>query len=173
MTNLTFLVVLAYLLMSPAYAQNALREYLHQDKLSEAGIKQAISVNESPQDATTRAYKGLFESMLAEYAFLPTTKWKWFSKGTSNIDEAVASSSDNAEIRYIRLLVSLNVPSFLGYGQNIEEDLRTFEKEIGGIDKKWSHKFIASLLESKYIEEGEKQKLKELHDRTLSFSLIN
>ena len=55
MTNLTFLVVLAYLLMSPAYAQNALREYLHQDKLSEAGIKQAISVNESPQDATTRA----------------------------------------------------------------------------------------------------------------------
>ncbi len=70
----------------------------------------------------TKAYLGGFQTIWANHAFSPITKLKTFKKGKNNIENAVSSDPYNPEIRYIRLSVQKNAPSFLGYNSKIKED---------------------------------------------------
>ena len=58
-------------------------------------------------------------------------------KGKENIEEAIRKEPNNTELRFIRLSVQKNAPSFLGYKSNVQEDtdfikkrLREFDSEI-------------------------------------------
>lgn len=71
-----------------------------------------------------RAYLGGFRAMWAKHAFNPLVKLSTFHKGKSDIEAALQAEPDNVEIRFIRLSVQKNCPSFLGYNADIETDTR-------------------------------------------------
>jgi len=73
------------------------------------------------------AYKGAGKMLLARYAPLTKRKSK-IKEAVEWIETAVKADSDNAEIRLIRLSVQENLPKFLKYNDNIEED-RKFVKD--------------------------------------------
>jgi|SRR5690606_4884028 len=72
------------------------------------------------------AYKGAAKALLARYEPLAKRKEK-LKEGIEWVENAVAKSPKNAEVRLIRLSIQENLPKFLKYNQNIEED-REFVK---------------------------------------------
>lgn len=141
-----------------------IRSTFHSNMRSESGLNKLIENKDYPSTAITKAYKGLAETMLAEYAFLPTTKLSHFNAGKKKIEAAVKSSPNSAEVRYTRLMVQLNAPSMLGYDDNIDDDIKIFTQKlkVEVKDKSWQIKFVKNLLAAKYIEDKHTKKLKTL-----------
>jgi len=73
------------------------------------------------------AYKGAAKALLARYEPLTKRKEK-LKEGIEWVEDAVAKSPKSAEVRLIRLSIQENLPKFLKYHQNIDED-RKFIKE--------------------------------------------
>jgi uncharacterized pyridoxal phosphate-containing UPF0001 family protein len=70
------------------------------------------------------AYLGGLQSVKANHVFNPIKKLSTFNRGKSNIEKAVKLSPTNPEIRFIRLSIQKNIPGFLGYKNNIQEDIK-------------------------------------------------
>ncbi len=84
----------------------------------------------SPQSPLIKVYKG------ATYAIEAKNKWNPFSalsllgKSRKKMNEAVTLAPHNLEIRFIRFAVQKNIPSYLGYSENIKEDKKYLIKHI-------------------------------------------
>lgn len=141
-----------------------IRKSFHDSMFSEKGLQEIVDNKDYTDNAITKAYKGLAESMLAEYAYLPTTKYSLFKAGKKKIEAAVKSSPNSAEIRYTRLMVQLNAPSMLGYDENIDSDLNYFVKRIKSEVKEsyWRAKFVKNLKSCSNITAEQKKKLQNL-----------
>jgi len=74
----------------------------------------------------------------ATFAIMAKTRWNPFSatsllnKSKEELNAAVKKSPNNIEIRFIRFAVQKNIPNFLGYSENTNED-KTFI--INNLDK--------------------------------------
>ncbi|HRX29987.1 MAG TPA: hypothetical protein P5235_11410 [Saprospiraceae bacterium] len=77
-----------------------------------------------------KAYIASATMMKAQYTFLPNKKWSYFIKGKKIIENTIASHPENLELRYIRYLIQSNIPSFLGYKSNIDEDLEYISSNL-------------------------------------------
>lgn len=84
-------------------------------------------------DALHMAYLGAFQAIWAKHIINPISKLSTFKKGKKNIELAVKSKPDDVEIRFVRLSVQLNCPSFLGYSSHINEDKKIVESNIRNI----------------------------------------
>lgn len=73
-------------------------------------------------------YLGALQTIWANHVIDPFSKLSTFKKGKATIEQAVKIDRDNVEIRFVRLSVQKNCPSFLGYNNNIKED-ELFVKE--------------------------------------------
>lgn len=68
------------------------------------------------------AYLGGLQTIWANHTMNPISKLRTFNEGKENLEKAVEMASDNIEIRFIRLSVQKNAPTFLGYYHQIETD---------------------------------------------------
>lgn len=80
--------------------------------------------------AEAKGYIAAMNFMKSQYVSFPTTKLKYFKIGKKQLDEVIANNTGNVEMRYIRFLMQKQIPSFLGYHKNIDED---FEAIVSGI----------------------------------------
>ncbi|MGY0034764.1 hypothetical protein [Pedobacter sp. NJ-S-72] len=67
-------------------------------------------------------YKGAAEMMQAKHGINPIHKFARFKKGKKFIEEAVKKEPHNLEIRFLRFMIQTNLPAFLKYNDNINED---------------------------------------------------
>jgi hypothetical protein len=67
-------------------------------------------------------YLGGLQTIWANHVFNPINKLKTFKEGKINIEKAIKLDPDNVELRFIRLSIQKNAPSFLGYNSNINSD---------------------------------------------------
>lgn len=67
-------------------------------------------------------YKGSATMMMAQYAANPFTKLSYFKKGKKMLESAIAVDKNNIELRFLRLGVQVQTPSFLGYKDSLEAD---------------------------------------------------
>ena len=74
-------------------------------------------------DATILAYQAVSEALLAQVLWNPFSKFSQVMKYEKKIKEAVGLDSGNIEIRFLRLAIEYNLPSFLAMSTHIEEDL--------------------------------------------------
>lgn len=72
--------------------------------------------------ATHLAYLGGAQTIWANHVFSPLRKLNTFKEGKKNIERAIEKEPHTMELRFIRLSVQKNAPSFLGYRSNIHED---------------------------------------------------
>ena len=80
-------------------------------------------------DLTIKAYQAASTACLAQFYFSPFSKYEKFMEGTSTLDEIIGVKA-TFETRYIRLLIQLSSPSFLGYNKMIEQDIQFMTKTI-------------------------------------------
>lgn len=74
------------------------------------------------------AYLGGLQTIWANHVFNPLSKLNTFKEGKNKIEKAVIKDPLSVEVRYIRLSVQKNAPSFLDYNKNITEDVQFLKK---------------------------------------------
>ena len=114
----------------------------------------------SSEDKTLLAYKGASITMVAKFKKKISEKISTFKEGSKLIESAVASESNNIEIRLIRLSIQENVPGIVNYKKNIKEDvtfiLKHFKEQSTTL-KEYIRSFV---LQSKSFSTAEKQTFK-------------
>lgn len=96
--------------------------------------------------ATHLAYLGGLQTIWANHVFNPISKLNTFKEGKKNIDQAIKKEPDNVELRFIRLSVQKNAPSFLGYKSNINKDTEFIRENRHQIGSEILQKMIETLL---------------------------
>lgn len=77
---------------------------------------------DTTKDPVLICYKGANEMIQAKYSFNPITKLNKVNKGRSLIQQAFKRDTLNLEIRFIRYSIQSNLPTFLGYHQELGAD---------------------------------------------------
>ena len=96
--------------------------------------------------ATYLGYLGGFQTIWANHVFSPISKLNTFKEGKKNIEKAIKKEPENVELRFIRLSVQKNAPSFLGYKSNVKEDTDFIKKNRNQIKSAVLEKNIEMLL---------------------------
>lgn len=76
----------------------------------------------SYQSSLLKVYIGASYAIKAKNQWNPFSALRLLSKSIKKMDEAVNKAPTNLEIRFIRFAVQTNIPSYLGYSDNLEED---------------------------------------------------
>ena len=98
------------------------------------------------QSATHLAYLGGLQTIWANHVFSPIGKLNTFKEGKKNIEQAIKKEPENVELRFVRLSVQKNAPSFLGYKSNINEDAKFIKENRHQIRSEILQKNIGTLL---------------------------
>ncbi|WP_461452657.1 hypothetical protein [Mucilaginibacter sp.] len=81
-----------------------------------------LNVNVNNANPVLICYKGASELIDAKYTINPITKFDDFNKGKALINKAISRDTLNLEMRFIRYSIQSNLPGFLGYSDNLEND---------------------------------------------------
>ena len=76
----------------------------------------------SGNNQTIVAYKGASVILKARFVKDKAIKKKYFTDGATLINDAVKNDSKDVENRLIRLIIQENIPKFIKYNQNIQQD---------------------------------------------------
>ena len=111
-------------------------------------------------DALLTGYKGAAIMMEANHVFNPITKLSRFKKGKGLIENAIKKDISNLELRYIRLTIQTNVPSFLGYSNAIEADKKIIIQQLSELkDKDLRNRIVNYLYFAKICTNEELKKI--------------
>jgi hypothetical protein len=75
------------------------------------------------------AYVVSLEMKQAEYKILPWQKLKVFNKGKQKLEKLIEKNNENADLRYVRLVIQQHLPKLLNYNSEIKKD-KQFLKEL-------------------------------------------
>ena len=118
----------------------------HEDKAVEL-LK--LTEKADKQDAVLLGYRGIAKTLLGKHAFNPVNKFSYFNKGKKILEDALALSPENVELRYLRLTLQENVPSLLGYSDRITEDRAFIKAKLPGLADPQLKKMITDYLTQK------------------------
>jgi hypothetical protein len=125
------------------YIRNNYQQAVTDKKLCETMI---AALEETASTNVHLAYLGALQTIWANHVFNPFSKLSTFKKGKATIEKAIKNDSENVEIRYVRLSIQQNCPSFLGYNKNIKEDKEFLKKNKETVTSVDLTKMINSLL---------------------------
>lgn len=127
-------------------------------------VEQSLKILETNGDVTSKGYYAAMLFMKSKYVIFPLTKFKYFKKGKLLLDDLVFNNQNNIEIRYIRFLLQSEMPSFLGYNKNLEEDYLVIIKgvESYNLSNNFKNKMLNNMLVSKNISDQKAQIIKQL-----------
>lgn len=116
--------VVALLISLNSFGQLDNYRNLYFDAQSNDGKKNFYNTMQSANDANAvfKAYKGVSVAMYAEVVSSVEDKFKYFDQGKILIEAAIQGDFWNPEIRFLRYSVQAEVPWFLKYNSNLQED---------------------------------------------------
>lgn len=130
------------------------------NSLEEVEFHLKLLENENSLDC--KAYYAAMLFMKAKYVKFPLSKYNNFKKGKSALDQLIQKNKLNVELRYLRFVFQNEMPSFLNYDANIEDDFSTIIKEIkkSNLAKDFKLKIIKNMLLVKNITPNQTTQLK-------------
>tara|TARA_B100000902_G_C27244449_1_gene881813 strand:- start:776 stop:1204 length:429 start_codon:yes stop_codon:yes gene_type:complete len=91
------------------------------------------------------AYLGAANMLKAKHTTKLFKKWKSFQNGKNQLETTINNNPKNNKIRLIRYYIQNNIPKFLNYSNNIQEDeefiLQFGNKNQKSVLKKIKHEF--------------------------------
>ena len=107
------------------------------------------------------AYRAGTEALMGKFSSIPWTKYSYCKQAMKSFQDAVSKDPSNIEIRYLRIAVQANLPSFLNMSENIEEDKKVIIQNIQtSSDISLNKKIAALLLDKVSCSEAEKSILR-------------
>ena len=94
-------------------------------------------------------YKGGATIIMAKYVSNPFSKISNFRKGRNMLEKAIAMDRTNSELIFLRFAIQTNIPSFLGYSNDIQEDKKHLQNSLPHLKDKALKEHISGYL--KYL----------------------
>ena len=118
--------------------------------------------NDSSPEA--KGYTGAMILMKSRYIKGPFSKLKYFKQGKKILDNDINKNPEVIEIRYIRFLMQKQIPKFLGYNKNIEEDFNLISKKLleSDLNKNLKIKMLDTMLLVDDLSEINKNKIHQI-----------
>ncbi len=85
--------------------------------------------------STIKAYQAVSEALLAQVVWNPFSKLKQVMKYDKQMEAAIEEDPANIEIRFLRLAIEYNLPSFLGMSTHLEEDVDKIVSGLSSVSK--------------------------------------
>lgn len=119
---LVFTIVIS--LLASGQTIQEVRSSFHQAVMEPETSREFHELMESPQksSATIIAYQAVSEALLAQVVWNPFSKLSQVMKYDKLMEKAVMEDEENIEIRFLRLAIEVNLPSFLRMSSHIQED---------------------------------------------------
>lgn len=76
-----------------------------------------------------QAYQAVCRSAMAQYVLNPYTKYQLFNQGKEELEVSI-SKETSVENIFLRVVIQLSIPKFLGYHEEIEHDLKYLIENI-------------------------------------------
>jgi len=141
----------------------AIRNLFYQSiKISDSAdvLRDRLKAINSNSNSELIAYKGMSDLMICYHSYNPYTKYKLFISGKKLLEQAIMKDPRNIELRFLRLTVQLNVPPFLGYSSNINEDKIAIFNGLKNLnDKDLFVRIYQYTMNAKKISSEEKQQM--------------
>ncbi|MEM6643498.1 MAG: hypothetical protein AAF616_11010 [Bacteroidota bacterium] len=164
---MVLLICSVQLLKVDGQALQEARIYFHKAVLDpeQSSAFRAQMLGHGNNEAVFLAYRAVSEAMLARVMWNPFTQFNQLKKYQKGMDAAVAQSPNNVEIRFLRLAIEVNLPTFLGMSGNIDQDQETILKNIAAIssldiDLEYGRYIFHFLQETNLFNEKELSELK-------------
>ncbi|MDF1517364.1 MAG: hypothetical protein RQ864_01705 [Lutibacter sp.] len=146
--------------MSVSVLDDIRNQFPEINSMEEAEFHMKLLEKEKSPEA--KAYYAAMLFMKAKYVKFPLSKYNNFKKGKSVLDQVIQENKSNVELRYLRYVFQNELPAFLNYDSNIEED---FSAIANGIDKSnltkgFKHKIVENMLLVKGITANQTAQLK-------------
>ena len=109
--------------------RDAYKEAAHDKTKVEAFYKLLLKITKKDEFVLV-AYKGASIALLVRQEKKVKDKKNLFVEGVSYVEYAIEKSPNNIEVRFIRLGIQENTPSFLKYKSSIEEDKQFILKQF-------------------------------------------
>ena len=96
--------------------------------LTQNNLESCIKLNNLSKNCNSElepvkySYNILSNIMKCNFTLNPLTKYKLFKNSTQKLDSMILLNPQYTEIRFMRYLVQINCPKFLGYYTHIDED---------------------------------------------------
>ena len=113
---------------------------------------QLTQLKSAPADARN-AFLGAMTMKKAALGGSPTTKLSLFKQGHKMLEAAILKDPNNAEFRFLRLMIQENAPGFLGYKSDEQKDSEYIRK---------SYKSLPADVQSAITDYNKKSKLLKL-----------
>jgi len=118
-------------------------------------------------DPLILAYIASVEALKAKHTWNPFSKHEYMKSFGKMMNEAVSKMPENIEIRYLRYNIEFNVPSYLGYSPNLEEDRKHIidlflKKKFTSSSKKLITDVYTFMVQSKSVSADEKLKMEKV-----------
>ena len=101
------------------------RVLFHKAESSQKVCIELIELLEPYNDKNNALFLGYRASatmLMAKHLINPFSKLSYFKKGKLMLEKAIQFDQKNAELRFLRYTIQTNVPSFLNYSDNKEND---------------------------------------------------
>ena len=120
-----FLVLLGFLSEAKTSTIEGARKAFHKAVMDESESRSFYEYMQSFENSTptVTAYRAVSEAMLARVLWNPIAKINQVVKYQRQMEKAVAADPDDIEIRFLRLAIEYNLPSFLGMSEHVQEDV--------------------------------------------------
>ena len=105
-----------------------------------------IALKAAPSESLILGYLGAYQAVWAVHTYNPISKLNSFNEGKRNIEAAIQKAPTNIELRYIRLSIQKNCPSFLGYSDRIASDEKFIQSNLKQIESSELKTQIQSIL---------------------------
>jgi hypothetical protein len=137
--------------LSAQVLDNVRNQFPRINSLEEAELHMELLENE--KGTNCKAYYAAMLFMKSKYVKFPLTKYSYFKKGKTALDVLVKENKTNIEMRYIRFLFQNQMPAFLNYDKNLEEDYSVITEGIEKSDLsiQFKHKILNNMLLVKNI----------------------
>jgi len=136
------------------------RSMLEKASTEESSCRKLITIlqpYDKKNDVLLYGYKACATMMMAQFVFNPFSKLSYFKKGKNMLESAIAADPGNVELRLLRFCTQLDIPSFLGYNDNINEDKKILISSLAMIkDKELKMMIAENLKKCDCVEDVEK-----------------
>jgi hypothetical protein len=164
----SMLLVFSLLFNHPVQADSSLTEMrrLYQSAaVSEDSLKKLAMLlapaNNNSATMVYLGYKGAATIMQAKYQVNPFSKLESLKKGKEILQTAIIKDTTQLETRYLRFTIQTNLPSFLNYSADINNDKLFLLSNYRSIQDEELKKMVFQYLStSKFCTEEELKKIK-------------
>lgn len=163
-----FLTVIMTIGFNNSYAQSDKLDWrsMFYKAKTEDDFNQIVNINAKQQNIQDSivllAYQGVSKAATAQFVFMPTSKYSIFKDGVKLLEQSIQSKKTFENV-LLRVVVQVETPSFLGYTENIEEDIKYLINQLNTIDTKSN----LYQLQLKMIKELDNDQVNELRTKMI------